>query len=70
MKANFLFPPRVSSSLMWLALLGAGCAKAPGQAPTTVEKPKVESDLGRTTLTRDAAKSLGIRSEPVRNGPV
>ena len=50
-------------------LLMAGCSTKPASGPAA-EKPRVESDLSRTTISAQAAKSLGIRSEPVRNQTV
>lgn len=45
-----------------------GCARTPAQSPPEppVEKPKVESDLSKTTLSGAAFRSLGIRCEPAR----
>lgn len=70
MKADSLVPPRFSSWLMLLALLGGGCAKAPGQPAPAAETPKVESDLSRTNLSKSAARSLSIQSQTVRNRQV
>lgn len=70
MKVLFHFPSWTTSWLLGLALLSTGCAKVPGQAPPAAEKPKVESDLSRTDLSRKAAKSLGIQSRPISTPPV
>lgn len=57
-----------------LLVLTVGCARAPSQPPApaapAAEKPKVESDLSRTTLTPASRRSLGIRSEPIRTQSV
>ncbi|MBY0525669.1 MAG: efflux RND transporter periplasmic adaptor subunit [Gemmataceae bacterium] len=53
-----------------LALIVAGCAKSVSPAPAVAEKPKVEGELARTTLSAEACKSLGIQSAPVRNQEV
>jgi RND family efflux transporter MFP subunit len=43
----------------------AGCQRnAAPQPAKAAEKPHVEADLARTTLTADAVKSLGVRSAP------
>lgn len=50
-----------------LGLFLVGCSRGPAPAPApAAEKPRLESDLSRTTLTRDEARSLNIRSEPAR----
>jgi len=47
-----------------LFVIGCGHASAP---PPAAEKPKVESELARTTLSSAAYKSLGIAIQPVKN---
>jgi multidrug efflux pump subunit AcrA (membrane-fusion protein) len=55
---------------VWL-LFFIGCNRAPAPAPATpAEKPKVESDLSKTTLPAISAQALGIVTEPVRIMPV
>lgn len=62
---------RLTLTCTLLLALVAGCSRSPGQTPpTSVEKPKTESDLARTTLSSDAVKSLGIKTEPAHNRPV
>jgi cobalt-zinc-cadmium efflux system membrane fusion protein len=58
--------------LLILIASSAGCSGPPGQSapPPAAEKPRVESDLSQTTLSRPARKSLGIQSEVVRSQPV
>jgi RND family efflux transporter MFP subunit len=53
-----------------LTLALAGCAKSPPAVAPAAEKPKVEADLARTTLSAEAAKSLAIVSEVVAAKPV
>jgi RND family efflux transporter MFP subunit len=57
-----------------LLVLGiAGCPQRPDAPPAAapaVEKPKPEADLARTTVSTAMASSLGVRTEPVRTGPV
>src|SRR5262245_38725865 len=49
-----------------LAVLVAGCGTPPPKpAAAPTEKPKTESDLARTTLSRSAYQSLAIHSEPL-----
>jgi cobalt-zinc-cadmium efflux system membrane fusion protein len=50
-----------------LTALAAGCGPGPAKPPAAVEKPKVEADLGRTTLSAPAARSLKIHSEPLHS---
>lgn len=54
--------------LVLVAALAPGCGQAPG--PKGGEKPKVESELARTTLSAEACRSLRIRSEPIRTHQV
>src|SRR5262249_33667347 len=71
--ATGLFMSAILRRFAVIALLGpmtcAGCNRGPAASPppAAAEKPKVESELGRTTLSQEAARSLGIRSEPARN---
>jgi RND family efflux transporter MFP subunit len=64
-------PPRFVLAAAFVASAAAGCSQSPGQAPpAAAEKPRAEADLGRTTLSADAAASLGIGTEPARTGRV
>src|SRR5919201_1240625 len=60
--------PRGTFALLLSAL--AGCGAPPGQpAPkpaASAEKPRAEGELARTTLSKEAVASLGVRSEPAR----
>jgi RND family efflux transporter MFP subunit len=61
--------------LCLLFLIGmAGCGPGngkPASAPgPKAEKPRVESDLARITLTDEAAQSLGIQTKPPRTGEI
>jgi cobalt-zinc-cadmium efflux system membrane fusion protein len=53
-----------------LALFVVGCAKTAAPPPPAAEKPKVESDLSRTTLSKEACQSLQIATVAVQNRPV
>jgi multidrug efflux pump subunit AcrA (membrane-fusion protein) len=54
-----------------LLLVVAGCARSPAGPPAAApEKPKVEGDLARTTISSAARKSLRVRSAPARKEPV
>jgi len=55
-----------------LALLAQGCgpkssppAAAAGQPPAKLERASSESELARVTLTEEACKRLGVRTEPI-----
>lgn len=63
---------RIPGFPLLAVLLVVGCAQSPAQQPAgpPVEKPKVESDLSKTTLPAAAFRSLGIRCEPARVEPV
>jgi multidrug efflux pump subunit AcrA (membrane-fusion protein) len=61
------FPCR--SVVLLAAALAAGCDHGranPTPPPAAAEKPRSEADLAQTTLSRDAAEKLGVRSEPAR----
>ena len=62
-------PRRRTGLALVAALLLAGCSQKAEKGPAA-EKPRVEADLSRTTISAQAAKSLGIQSEPVRNQKV
>lgn len=51
-------------------LTTTGCSKSAPAPAAAVEKPKVEGELARTTLSADAVKSLRIKTEPVRRPEV
>jgi RND family efflux transporter MFP subunit len=58
-----------------LLLLGAaGCSSGRARPTPTLspapEKPRIESDLARITLTEEAARSLKIRTSSPRSGPI
>jgi hypothetical protein len=59
--------------LLFLIVI-AGCtpgsAKQTTTPPAKTEKPRVESDLARITLTEEAAKSLGIQTKLPRTGEI
>jgi hypothetical protein len=55
---------RLGVALFLLALLGCNPGSKPADPPA--EKPHVEADLARTTLSERAATSLDIHSEPLR----
>jgi multidrug efflux pump subunit AcrA (membrane-fusion protein) len=50
--------------ILGLFLTGCGRGQGPASAPAP-EKPRVEADLSRTTLTAEQARSLKIQSAPV-----
>src|SRR5262245_3356996 len=60
----------VPASLLVLGLLVTGCGHDAPHPPAAAEKPKVESDLARPTLSSAAYKSLGIVSQAVKNQQV
>lgn len=72
MSASTRLPQRSVFGAWFLALSLAGCERGQSVSPATAaaEKPKVESDLSRTTLSAEAWSSLGIRSEPARTQKV
>jgi multidrug efflux pump subunit AcrA (membrane-fusion protein) len=59
-------------SALFFVVLSLGCTRSPAQVPpaAAIEKPKVEAELARTTLSPEAFRSLGIVSEPIHNEPV
>lgn len=70
---NLITRSSLCRTLPLSALLLAGCARTPAQpapAAPVAEKPKVESELARTTLSAKAYQSLGIGTQPARNEPV
>lgn len=61
--------PRAAAGCCLLAALLSGCGQTPGATPPPArapEKPKVEGDLAFTTLRKEDAAALKIRSEPVK----
>lgn len=65
------FPPglRATGWLLLAALLAPGCSRAPSTAvpPShAAEKPRLESELARITLPKEAVVSLQIRSQPAQ----
>jgi RND family efflux transporter MFP subunit len=50
---------------MCLAGLAAGCSRSTPAPPAAAEKPRVESELARTTLSATAVQKQGIQSAPV-----
>jgi membrane fusion protein, heavy metal efflux system len=69
MNAKHLRLGLAASSCLAIALLGSGCQRgpaAPAVAPAAPEKPRSESDLAKTTISRVAQTSLGLRTTPVR----
>src|SRR5262245_37415074 len=62
-----MLPASVFRGLIVIPLAAAlGCPGPAAAPPAAGEKPKVEADLSRTTLSAEPCQSLGIRSEPVR----
>lgn len=61
---------RLRLSILLLPALAFGCAKGPSAPQAAAEKPKVESELSRTTLSKEACQNLKIVTAAVRNGPV
>ena len=65
----------LAASAVWIAVLGSGCAHVAeadppeGDAPAEVTAIPGEQDLAEVTLTEEAARNLGIRTEPVRKVP-
>src|SRR5262245_61074058 len=58
-----------SAILLLTVTLAVGCDHGranPTPPPAAAEKPKPEADLAQTTLSRDAAEKLGVRSAPAR----
>jgi biotin carboxyl carrier protein len=49
-----------------LLSIAAGCQRVPSPAAPAAEKPRAEAELSRTTISRAAQQSLGIKTTPVR----
>ncbi len=60
-------PPRRLLAAVACLWLTSGCTQPPAATSgSSPEKPRAETELSRTTITREARKSLGLKTTPVR----